>query len=116
MNDVILYDGDCSFCNWSVGLIKKISTQTYQYIPLQSQRAKSLLEKYKSDGEVKDEVVLIKENEVLGGAIAVQDILLGSDGIWYLFGLILKLIPLKLKDFIYRLIARFRRNKNSCHI
>ena len=116
MNDVILYDGDCAFCNWSVGLIKKISTQTYQYIPLHSERAKSLLNKYKSDGKVKDEVVLIKEDAVLGGAIAIQDILLKSDGIWHFFGLILKLIPLKLKDFIYRLIARLRRSKNSCQI
>lgn len=115
---VILYDGYCKLCNFSLQFIMKRDKQdAFQYYPLQSNEAKDLVSKKFSDVNFPDSVILIDGGVVYTKSEAFFRILphLGSG---YKLLLVFKILPLRFTDNIYDWIAKNRYKwfgrKNEC--
>lgn len=105
---IILYDGYCKLCNFSLQFImKRDKNRIFQYYPLQSKEAQSLVFENFSNGNFPDSVILIDDGEVYTKSTAFFKILphLGNG---YKLLLVFKVIPRKLRDKIYDWIAKNR--------
>ena len=112
-SSVILFDGVCNLCcGWIRFLIRRDKKAAFTFVPLQSDVGKTLLETTSiKAGSITtsglDTIVYIKNNQALIESEAVLEILTDLSGIWRIFG-VLRLIPLSLRDKIYRFIAAKR--------
>lgn len=115
----ILFDGDCSFCNfWVKFITKRDPKKQFEFVSLQSEKGIELLEKYNISNQI-DSVVFIKKNKAHIKSGAVLRIA------WYLkfpypLADVFIAIPWFIRDCIYDLIAKNRHNifkqDNSCEI
>lgn len=103
---IILFDGVCNLCNWSVQfIIKRDLNSQFSFASLQSDVGKSLLEKHHLSDV--NSVVLIKQGKSYVESDAALEICRHlSDG-WRLLT-ILKIIPSFIRNPLYRYIARNR--------
>ena len=107
---VILFDGICNLCcGWVKFLIRRDKKERFTFASLQSEQAQRILKTIILQQEATESIVYIKENLSFIESTAVLKILSDLGGIWKLFG-IFNLIPLKLRDSIYKFIARKRYN------
>jgi len=112
-SSVILFDGVCNLCcGWIRFLIRRDKKAAFTFVSIQSDAGKTLLEttNIKADSLTTsdlDTIVYIKNNQALIESEAVVEILTDLGGIWKIFG-VLRLIPLSLRDKIYRYIAAKR--------
>jgi len=105
---VILFDGICNLCcGWVQFLIRWDKKERFKFASLQSEQAQRILKTIILQQEATESIVYIKENLSFIESTAVLKILSDLGGIWKLFG-IFNLIPLKLRDSIYKFIARKR--------
>jgi predicted DCC family thiol-disulfide oxidoreductase YuxK len=103
----ILFDGFCNLCNGTVDfLIKKDHNKQFTYISLQSESGKLLIREFQIPINV-DTVILIKLNRVYFESDAVIEIAGRLSYPWKLV-VCAKYIPKKIRDGIYRLIAKNR--------
>lgn len=117
---VILFDGYCTLCSWSVQFIIKRDKQDYfRFASLQSEIGKSLIHQFGIPEDFDQSVVLIKDNSIYFKSEAVLRITKRLRHLWpflYVFIIIPKLI----RDGIYSFIAknRFRwfGKKDSCYM
>ena len=124
-SSVILFDGVCNLCcGWIRFLIRRDKKAAFTFVPLQSDVGKTLLETTSiKAGSITtsglDTIVYIKNNQALIESEAVVEILTDLGGIWKIFG-VLRLIPLSLRDKIYRYIASKRYSlfgkRTSCFL
>ena len=104
---VILFDGLCNLCNGTVDfLIKKDRKKQFRFIPLQSEKGKSLIQKFQIPINT-DSVILINANKAYFESDSVIEIARMLNYPWKL-GVLGKFIPKKIRDGIYRLIAKNR--------
>ena len=110
MNDypVILFDGDCNFCNYWVNFaIKRDNNKKLRFAPLQSEAAKNLLHQFNIDTTSLSSVILIDNGKAYTQSSAAFRICKYLDGGWRLvYGLMI--IPKFIRDFFYNIIARNR--------
>ncbi len=65
-NSIILYDGYCNLCNFSLQFIlKRDKKDFFKYYPLNSKEAKDLLSAKYILGDIPDSVILIEGGEVV---------------------------------------------------
>lgn len=107
MSRIVLFDGECNFCNASVRFILDRDPQgQFQFAPLQSATGRSLL----ADSDVGDDVdsiVLIEEGDVSTHSTAALRIARGLNAPWsWTYAFIL--VPGFLRDGCYRLFAKYR--------
>lgn len=105
--NIILFDGVCNLCNSSVDFIlKRDKMRQFQFVALQSKSGEELVDKYGIPKET-DSVVLINENMIFIESEAAIEIvkLLPTPWNWLAS---LKIIPIKLRNSIYKWIARNR--------
>lgn len=124
-SSVILFDGVCNLCcGWIRFLIRRDKKAVFTFVPLQSDTGKTLLETVDLKAENLttsniNTIVYIKNNQALIESEAVLEILTDLSGIWRIFG-VLRLIPLSLRDKIYRYIAAKRYSlfgkRTSCFL
>ena len=104
---IVLFDGTCAFCDRTVRLLSKLDRrEALRFVPLQSEAAAYLLDRYAVPDSV-DSIVLIYHDQALvhsDAAIATARLL----GFPWSLGLALKVIPRSLRDAAYRLFARNR--------
>ena len=115
----ILFDGDCSFCNFWVKFInKRDPKKQFEFVSLQSEKGIKLLEEYHISKEI-DSVVFINNNKGFVKSGAVLRIA------WYLkfpypLAVIFMVIPWFMRNWVYDLIAKNRhkifKENNSCEI
>jgi predicted DCC family thiol-disulfide oxidoreductase YuxK len=115
----ILFDGDCSFCNfWVKFITKRDPKKQFEFVSLQSEKGMMLLDKYKVSKEV-DSIVFIKNNKSHVKSRAVLRIA------WHLklpypLAIIFMVIPWFMRDWLYDLVAKNRHKifnqDNSCEI
>ena len=106
---VVLYDGDCGFCNSWVRLTVRLDRQArYRFASLQSETGRRLLATCGVPSST-DSVVLIEDGRAYTHSSAVLRICRGLGGVWWLLYL-LNGIPKPLRDGVYRWIARRRRS------
>ena len=110
---LVLYDGVCGLCNWLVAfLIRHDGRDQFRFAPLQCESARTLLQRHGLISADFDTVVVLADFQ-----LASERPLTRSDaaiwcvgrlgGIWT-FIAISKLIPLPLREALYRLIAQDR--------
>ena len=104
---LVLFDGICNLCNGTVDFIIKYDKhRRFRFVPLQSDAGKKLIEKHNISLNT-DSVILIENCQIYLESDAVLEIFLQMSGPWKLLR-VLRIIPRKLRDNIYRWIARNR--------
>ena len=114
---ILLFDGECKFCNFWVGLIQRQKAQhRFCFFALQSQKGKELQAKYNVDRNI-DSVIVIEGNKVYYKSNAAFVIAKLLGGFWYLT-LVLWLIPKPIRNWLYDVAAknryRFFNKKSNC--
>ena len=105
--NIILFDGVCNLCNGLVKFMFKYDKKAvFSFASLQSDTAKRLLHDAELT-DVPDSVIVIKNGEALVKSDAALYIVKQLGGFFSLF-LILRLLPLRLRDKIYDGIAKRR--------
>lgn len=119
MNKLILFDGECNFCDHGVQfIIKRDPTGYYKFASLQSNIGMDLLKKYHIPEDM-DSFLLIEDNKCYFKSSAALRICKSLTGIWKLF-YILILVPKPLRNLLYDVLAKNRYKwfgkKDSCMI
>ena len=110
LNNLVIYDGVCHFCNHSVNFIIQHDTQAlFTFTPIQSQIAQHILQKYGSQqtAENINTILLIKNGRCYERSNAALEIARSLQMPWPFF-YSLKIIPRVVRDWCYNLIARNR--------
>jgi len=106
--NIIIYDGICNFCNGAVSfIIKRDPYRKFVFTPIHSNFAQNLIKKYNLQDIGTDTVFLIKDGRCSYKTEAALEIAKELSGYWHLFN-IFKIIPIRLRDSIYDLIAKNR--------
>lgn len=107
MERIILFDGECNFCEWNVQfIIKRDPGAKFKFAPLQSHIAQSFLSGSNKE-KIHSTVVLIEENKMYTESTAALRISKQLNGGWSIFYLFI-IIPRPLRDLVYRYIAKNR--------
>ncbi len=119
MNRIILFDGECHFCNQSVQfIIKRDPHAFYKFASLQSDIGRQFCRDYAIPHDV-DSLVLIEDNQYFIKSTAALRISKSLTGIWKI-GTFFLLIPAPIRDMAYSFIAKNRYKwfgkKNACEI
>lgn len=117
MTNIILFDGECRFCDKSVQFIMKRDPHGhFKFASLQSEVGIELLSKYGIPTNV-DSFVLIENNTYYVKSSAALRVCKKLKGAWK-FLYVLLLVPVPLRDFFYQIIAKNRYKwfgkKESC--
>ena len=112
-NPVILYDGVCGLCNRLVQFIlKRDKRDRFRFASLQSDLANKLLQRHDRDPHDLDTVYVVVDytqptEHLLARSDAILFLLKELGGIWRLAALG-KILPLTMRDGIYKLVAQNR--------
>ena len=117
---IILFDGVCNLCTWSVQFIIKRDPQgRFRFASMQSPTGQRLLKDCGLNPETTDTFVLIEGQSHFTKSDAILKVATYLSGIWPLFRLF-SLIPRPIRDPAYHLIARNRYTwfgkRNTCMI
>ncbi len=107
-NNVIIFDGVCNLCNATVRFIIVRDAQgVFKFTSAQSECGQKLLRENNYSFEILESVILLKDGNLLKKSAAALEIAAALDGVWrYL--MVLRFIPLPIRDAIYDWIARNR--------
>ncbi|WP_237982497.1 thiol-disulfide oxidoreductase DCC family protein [Bacillus thuringiensis] len=119
MNNIILFDGECKFCNQSINFfIKKDSNGHLQYASLKGPIGRELLEGYCIDKNI-DSMVFIKNGKCYFKSDAVLNICRELNFPWGGLAVFL-LIPKSIRNFFYDKLAKYRYKlfgkQNNCQL
>lgn len=107
MSGIVLFDGDCTFCNRSVQFIFKRDPKAFfQFAPLNSTIGTKLKQKHHIPSDI-DSLILIENNRWYAKSTAALRISKQLNGFWKCAFLLI-IIPKPVRDFIYDLIAKNR--------
>ncbi|HJF30294.1 MAG TPA: thiol-disulfide oxidoreductase DCC family protein [Sporosarcina psychrophila] len=107
MKRIILFDGECNFCDSSVQfIIKRDPSAHFLFTSLQSEKGMELTKQYAIPSEV-DSLVLIENGKAFTKSSAALRIAKKLDGLWHLLFLFI-LVPRKIRDAVYDYIAKNR--------
>lgn len=108
---IVLYDGECQFCNKWVCFVKsKLRKNKISFLPFNSSKAINILEDYKIVNQ--DSVVYIKDDVVHLNSRAVLKICIQLTFPYNLLYCLI-ILPTFLLDFCYNFVAKRRLNFNS---
>ncbi|KMY50297.1 thiol-disulfide oxidoreductase DCC family protein [Peribacillus loiseleuriae] len=107
MKGIVLFDGECNFCDKSVQfIIKRDPKGYYNFASIQSTLGQDLLKKYNLDSNM-DSFVLIEHNKAYEKSAAALRITKNLRWCWkFLYPLIL--VPVPFRNWIYGVIAKNR--------
>lgn len=107
MGPIVLFDGVCNFCDVAVNFIIRQDTGgRFKFAPLQSEIGQKLQAQYTIDKDL-DSIVLIEDGRAYTHSTAGLRVAKGLGGIWSL-AYIFIIVPAFIRDFFYRLFARYR--------
>jgi predicted DCC family thiol-disulfide oxidoreductase YuxK len=105
---IVLFDGVCNLCTWSVQFILKRDPLAYfRFASLQSTAGQRLLDAYGVNEQRNESVVLIEANQVYARSDAALHIAARLSGLWPLLKVLL-IVPRPLRDRVYDWIAAHR--------
>ncbi|RIJ48209.1 DUF393 domain-containing protein [Maribellus luteus] len=105
--NIILFDGVCNLCNYSVDFVLKRDRQKqFYYVSLQSEEGKKLVEHYRISLDT-DSVILIRNTKVFTESEAAIEIARMLPVPWKWLS-ILRFLPRGWRDGLYRWVARNR--------
>lgn len=105
---IVLFDGYCNLCSWSVQfIIKRDKNDYFRFVPLQSEIGKNLLDKFKLPVNFENSVILIENENIYFKSDAALRIVKNLNKYWkHLYYFIY--IPKFIRDFLYDIIAKSR--------
>lgn len=110
---IVLYDGVCGLCNRSIQFIlKRDKTDLFRFAALQSEFARTILDRHHRDPDVLDTIIVVLDYEkpterILLKARAALYCAKIIGGVWKLFyGF--SIFPNFLLNFFYNLVAKYR--------
>ena len=107
-NPVVLFDGECNLCTWSVQFImRRDPGARFRFASLQSPAGQRLLAARGLPARSFDSFVLVEGSQCFTGSEAALRVVHRLAGWWPLLG-VLSIIPRPLRDRGYALIARNR--------
>ncbi|OKL37765.1 thiol-disulfide oxidoreductase DCC family protein [Domibacillus mangrovi] len=117
MNLIILFDGECNFCDSSVQfIIKRDPKGLFHFASLQSEAGQKLLKKHNIPTDI-DSMVLMEKEKTYYKSSAALMICRHLQGAWKLFYIFI-LIPSPIRHIVYDWIAKNRYKwfgkKESC--
>lgn len=118
MKRIILFDGDCNFCDASVQfIIKRDPYEFFQFASLQSETGIRLSKDFNIPEDV-DSLVLIENGKAHTKSAAALRIAKKLDGLWHLAFLFI-LVPAPIRDVVYDFVARnrykwFGKKEDAC--
>ena len=117
MNPVILFDGECNFCDSSVQfIIKNDPKGIFHFASLQSDTGQELLKKHHVPSNI-DSMILIEGNKVYYKSAAALRICRHLKGAWKLLYAFI-IVPRPIRNVAYDFIAKNRYKwfgkKESC--
>jgi predicted DCC family thiol-disulfide oxidoreductase YuxK len=105
---VVLFDGVCNFCNWSVNfLLRRDSKGIFRFAALQSEAGRKLLAAAGLQHHDLGSMVLIEGREIALKSTAALKAARRLPGLWFMAGLLLA-IPRSLRDWCYDAFAARR--------
>jgi predicted DCC family thiol-disulfide oxidoreductase YuxK len=117
MYPIVLFDGECNFCDASVQfIIQRDPKGIFHFASLQSETGEELVRKHVIPDDV-DSMILIEGDKVYYKSAAALRISRHLQGAWkLLYGLII--FPAPIRNFVYDVIAKNRYKwfgkKESC--
>lgn len=119
MERVVLFDGECNFCDRSVQfIIKRDPKGHFKFASLQSDIGRELLKKHHATEDI-DSFVLIEDNHYYFKSTAALRVCKNLKGGWKILS-VLFIIPTNIRDILYGFIAKNRYKwfgkKESCRI
>ncbi|BAQ09224.1 hypothetical protein OXB_0752 [Bacillus sp. OxB-1] len=107
MKRIILFDGDCNFCDASVQFIlKRDPAEHFLFASLQSDTGQKYREQYQIPDDV-DSIVLIEKEKAYTKSAAALHIAKKLDGMWHILFLLI-LVPRPIRDAVYDYVAKNR--------
>ena len=105
---VVLFDGVCNLCTWSVQFIIKRDPKGYfKFGTLQSDAGRKLLENHRLRSETTETVILIEGTRYFAKSDAALRIAARLSGFWPILR-VLAMIPRPVRNWCYDVIARNR--------
>ncbi|TQR21565.1 thiol-disulfide oxidoreductase DCC family protein [Psychrobacillus vulpis] len=119
MTAIVLFDGECNFCDSSVQfIIARDPNGYFRFAALQSDIGIELKKKYRIPEKL-DGVIVIENNKVYDSSDAALVICKNLKGMWKVFYPFI-VIPKYISDIMYKLVAKNRYKwfgkKDSCTI
>ena len=117
-NPIVIFDGDCAFCNKSVlFILKKDKTQSIQVCSNQSKKGKELIKKHNIKANINSTIIYILDNQILYKSTAALTISKRLKGLLPGFFFFI-IVPKFIRDGVYDFIAKHRKKiikeKYSC--
>ncbi|MFN0139101.1 MAG: thiol-disulfide oxidoreductase DCC family protein [Pyrinomonadaceae bacterium] len=107
MERIVLFDGVCNFCNGAVNfIIRHDRDNKFKFAALQSDKGVELRAKY-GIGEDVDSIVVIENGRAYLHSTAALRVAKTLGGIW-LLGYAFVIVPEFIRDWFYRLFAKYR--------
>lgn len=107
MKRIVLFDGECNFCDASVQFIIKHDPKgLFQFASLQSEVGEKLLKEYRVPKNT-DSIVLIEEDMYYTDSTAALKIAKNLSGLWKLFYAFI-VFPKPIRTSVYRWVAKNR--------
>jgi predicted DCC family thiol-disulfide oxidoreductase YuxK len=107
MNDVILFDGVCNFCNSTINfVIDHDANRRFRFASLQSAFGQKVLRDFKRNPADLDSVLLLRGGRLFEKSNAAFEIARHLRGWSWVYAL--RWIPRFIRDFFYDLIAKNR--------
>ncbi len=106
---IIIFDGDCSFCNRSVVFVlNNDKTETIHVCSGNGSTAKKLIQEYHISDDLKKTIVYVNDNQVYYRSSAVLHICKKMKGLYPLAFLFI-VVPPFIRDTVYDFIAKHRK-------
>ena len=119
MSAIILFDGECAFCERSVRFIARRDGGYFRFGASQSPEAAALLATHGTSREATRSIILIEDGQVYLRSTASLRIAQRMSAPWRWAGLLLW-IPQPVRDAVYRVVAAIRvrlaGRSNACEI
>lgn len=107
MQPIVLFDGVCNFCNGAVNfIIRHDGDKKFKFAALQSEKGTELRAKHGIGDDV-DSIILIEDDRAYlhsDAALRIARTLGGVSSLLYAF----VVVPTPVRDWFYRLFARYR--------
>ncbi|MBY0095564.1 thiol-disulfide oxidoreductase DCC family protein [Mesobacillus maritimus] len=107
MNKIVLFDGECHFCDQSVQfIIKRDPNANFKFASIQSDIGRQIIRDYNIPLHI-DSLILIQDNQFYIKSTAALRICKNLKGVWKI-GVFFLLIPTPIRDLVYDDIAKNR--------
>ena len=105
--NIILFDGNCNFCNYWVNFVlKRDKQQVFKFASLNSEIGNKLKLQHQIPATI-DSIVLIKNDDVFIKSSAAIEIARNLSGWWFLL-VVFRIVPTFVRDAVYDVVAKNR--------